>query len=168
MMRLALTTSLLALTLAPCWAQSTDFNPYQAVLDGMPLAEAEPLIVASLGPILHRNSGIAQPYDGGPILVLSTGEGVNLALFLFCEEELTGFVAPITPKAAAQILGPLTSPDADSVVYAADDGISVYAMDYELTVSYLGVGTKASMVQATYPRAMLGFNYAKRCASLTD
>ena len=163
MMRPALTLSFLTLTLAPCWAQSTDFNPYQAVLDGMSLAEAEPLIVASLGPIQGRYGGINQPYGGGPILVLSAGEGEEYALFLFCEDKLTGFVAPITAKAAAQILGPLTYPDGDSEVYADDQGITVYAMADELTVAYRGVSTKASMVQALYPRAMLGLDYAGQC-----
>lgn len=168
-MRLALTMSFLTLTLAPCWAQSTDFNPYQAVLDGMSLVEAEPLIVASLGPIQGRYSGINQPYEGGPILVLSTGEGEKYALFLFCKEKLTGFVAPITSKAAAQILGPLTYPDGDSEVFAGDHGITVYAMDDELAVSYLGVGTEASMVQVLYPRrGMLGFDYAGQCERADD
>lgn len=168
-MRLALTISFLALTLSPCWAQSTDFNPYQALLDGMSLAETEPLIVASLGPIQGRCGGVNQPYEGGPILVLSTGEGEKFALFLFCEEKLAGFVAPITSKAAAQILGPLTYPDGDSEVFAGDHGITVYAIDDELAVSYLGLGTETSMVQVLYPRRpMLAFNYASQCERPAD
>lgn len=169
MMRLVLTMPFLALALAaPCFAQSDDFNPYQAVLDGMPLAEAEPLIVASLGAIQGRYGDINKPYDGGPVLVLSTGDDATFALFLFCKEKLAGFVAPITPKAAAQILRPLTHADGDSVMYAADDGITVFAADDELTVSYKGIGTGTSMVQALYPRAMLGFDYADQCERLSD
>lgn len=168
-MRLVLTMLALCCSATAAQAQTDDFNPYQAALDSMPLAQAEPLIVASYGAIQGRYSGIQQPYDGGPVLLLASGDAEASALFLFCEKKLAGFSASVGPKVAAQILGPLTGPDGDSAVYAASDGITVFALDQALSVSYYGIGTKSSRISATYPgEAMLQFNFAGRCQSLAN
>lgn len=163
-MRLGLTALCLGLALTNAtYAQSDDFNPYQATLDAMALEQAEPLIEAAYGPIENRYSGIAQPYEDGPVLVLMAGS----AMFLFCEEQLAAFTAPLKPTTAAQILRPLTRPGADTTVYAADDGIAFFAVDDTLTVIYSGVGTKTSSVTATYPRKLvLSLDFAKHCEDL--
>jgi hypothetical protein len=170
MMRLALTMPFLALTLAPCFAQSDDFNPYQAVLDGMTLVEAEPLIVAAYGEIGGRYAGIAKPYDGGPILLLGAGSDVRYASFLFCDGVFAGLAAPVTPAVAAKIINPLTIPGMEIKVYADDDdAITIFGVNDELMVTYQGIGTKSSWVSATYPaNAMLRFNFADRCATMSN
>ena len=150
-------------------AQAQEFNPYQAMLDRMPLAEAEPLIVERYGPVKRRQKGIDQDYDGGPILLLSTGEDRDFTLFLFCKDKLAAFAAPISPAMAASILGPMTLEPGELSVFPADDGLSVQSRDGELAVIYLGVGTKHSAVNAVYSRtAMTRLDFAGRCAEVAD
>lgn len=169
-MRLVLTVLCLCLASTNvAEAQSDDFNPYQATLDAMPLEQAEPLIEAAYGPIENRYAaGIAQPYDGGPVLVVMTGDAERSGLFLFCEERLSAFGAPLTPTTAAKILRPLTHPGTDTQVYAADDGITFFAADDTLTLMYQGVGTKSSFVTATYPsQVLLNYDFAGRCEEVS-
>jgi hypothetical protein len=167
-MRLALTMPFLALTLAPCFAQSDDFNPYQAILDGMPVAEAEPLIEAAHGPIKHRLAGIGKPYEGGPVLIIGAGPDEHFGVFVFCHDKLAAFGAPITPGVAGKILNPL-NPTIESAFHADDDGITIFAEDDELIIGYRGVGTKNSWIDATYPATpMHVYNFTDYCASKSD
>lgn len=168
-MRLALTMPFLALTIAtPCFAQSDDFNPYQAVLDGMSLEQAEPLIEAAYGPIGDRLAGVATPYDDGPVQILML-QSAGTPFFLFCEGRLAAFSGPITPAQAATILRPLTSAGADNIAYPDENGVWFQTADELLSIDYTGVGTKTSMVMLTYPQeVMLNFNFDKRCAEVAD
>lgn len=152
MMRPALTMSFLALSLVPCLAQSDDFNPYQAVLDGMPLAEAEPLIVAAYGAITHRSKGMPGKEDD-TVLLLRAGTAEQQPIFVFCHETLAAASAAVTTGVAATILGPLTlsiSPPFEA--FADDSGIALTLDDRQLYVYYSGIGTKQSGVTVTYPR----------------
>ncbi|HEY0033038.1 MAG TPA: hypothetical protein VGB81_07215 [Devosia sp.] len=131
--------------------QSNDFNPYQAVLDRMPLAKAEKQIVAAYGPVIDRYSGNGQVNEGGPTLVLSANRPGGPAFFLFCEQKLSAFAGPITPATAAEILRPLIAERTDITVYPTDDGMFFEAMGQSLSITYMGVGTKSSSVFAAYP-----------------
>lgn len=167
-MRLAPTMLLLALTIAtPCFAQSDDFNPYQATLDAMPLAQAEPIIVEAYGPAVARYSGINKPYDGGPILVMVLGDDPKAAFFLFCEDGLAGFSAPVTPKVASAILGPLTNPltkDANMTIFPHETGVWFETSDRAVSIDYRDVGTNSSWISAGYPQELvLTLNYSERC-----
>ena len=149
--------------------QAQEFNPYQAMLDRMSLAEAEPQIVARYGPIAQRQKDIGQDYDGGPILILSMGEEDDFALFLFCAEKLAAFSAPISPAVAADILGPMAEPPGQLSIHPTEDGISLHSLDGELAVHYFGVGTKHSLVNAAYSRlAWTQLDFAGRCAEVAD
>ena len=164
-MRLAPTVPILALTMAtPCLAQSDDFNPYQATLDAMPLAQAEPLIVGGYGPAVIRYSGINKPYDGGPILVMVLGDGPKASLFLFCEGHLAAFAAPVTPKVASAILRPLTHTDTNMTIFPHETGVWFETSDRAVSIDYRDVGTKSSWISAGYPRELTRtLDYAKRC-----
>ena len=167
-MRLAPTMLLLVLTMAtPCLAQSDDFNPYQATLDAMPLAQAEPMIVGSYGPAVTHYSGINKPYDGGPILVMVLGDDPKASFFLFCEDRLAAFSAPVTPKVASAILGPLTHPltkDTNMTIFPHETGVWFETSDRALSIDYLDVGTQSSWISAGYPADVTRtLNYSKRC-----
>lgn len=55
-------TILLAATIAtPALAQSEAFNPYQATLDRMPLAQAQPAIEAAYGALAWRAPRTSRP-----------------------------------------------------------------------------------------------------------
>lgn len=164
-MRPVLTMPFLVLTLAaPCFAQSDDFNPYQAVLDGMPLEQAEPLIVDAYGPARERYSGINKPYDGGPVLVMMLGSDSESTLFLFCQDRLAAFSARITPNVAAAILRPLTRPGTDITIFPHEAGVWFETPDRTVSIDYRGVGTKDSKIVASYPEdVVLNLNFAARC-----
>lgn len=151
-------TILLAASIAtPALAQSTDFNPYQAVLDQMPQAEAEALIEAAYGPIKTRRPGNPE-VDGNSEMVFAEGSGENFKVFLFCDGKLAYASAPVTAKVAMHILNPMTrSPDLGTI-YPTEDGITFLLRDGALNVTYWGVGTDASGVGVSYPTHILN-NY---------
>lgn len=172
-MRFALTMPFLALFVAaPCFAQSDSFNPYQAVLDAMPLQQAEPLIQSLYGPIERedRFSGPGVPYDGGPILALFPRPSDAPAyLFLFCEEQLAAVSAPVTAAMAAAILTPLTPPGSNTTVHPNDGGVWIQTKDDTLMVEYQDVGTKKSMIVLNYPQQVVSMmDFAGRCAEVAD
>jgi hypothetical protein len=170
MMRLALTMPFFALTLAPpCLAQSDDFNPYQAVLDGMPLAEAEPLIVAAYGDISDRSKGIPGKEDDA-VLVLFAGTDEQKPMFVFCNDRLAAASATVTTEVAAAVLGPLSLPTSPPVeVYAHRDGVALTLQDRQLYVSYDGVGTEQSGITLNYPmQVFLNLDLSGLCAQVTD
>lgn len=168
MMRLALTMSFLTLTLAPCWAQSPDFNPYQAVLDGMPLAEAEPLIVAAYGDISNRSKGIPGKEDDA-VLVLFAGTGEQKPMFVFCNDRLAAASSAVTTEVAAAVLGPLSLPTSPPIeVYAHSDGVTLTLQDRQLYVRYYGVSTKQSGITLDYPmKVFLNLDFVGLCAEAT-
>jgi hypothetical protein len=151
-------TILLATSIStPALAQNTDFNPYQAVLDQMPQAEAEALIEAAYGPIQARQPGNPE-VDGNGEMVFAGGTGQNLTVFLFCDGKLASASAPVTAKVAMDILRPMTtSPDLGKV-YPTEDGVTFLLRDGALNVTYWGIGTDASGVGIAYPTHILN-NY---------
>ena len=171
-MRFALTMPLLAYLAGPCLAQSESFNPYQAVLEAMPLEQAEPLIEALYGPIKpeDRFSGPGVPYAGGPILALLPRPSAAPAyFFLFCDEQLAAVSAPVSAAMAAAILEPLTPPGSNTTVYPNDGGVWLQTKDDTLMVDYRGVGTKQSMIVLTYPQQVFfEMDFAARCDEVAD
>lgn len=166
-MRLVLTVLLFIWPVVATHAQSDAFNPYQAVRDAMPLAQAEPLIAEAYGPIGERYAGIGRPYDGGPVLIMMLGDGAASSLFLFCRDRLAAFSAPITPNVAVAILRPLTQPGTDITIFPHETGIWFETADRTVSVDYRGVGSKTSTIMASYPQeVLLTFNYAVRCDEL--
>lgn len=162
-MRLALPLLLLVALPVAAHAQNTDFNPYQAVLDHMPQAEAEPLIEAAYGPIQTRQLGNPE-IDGNGEMVFAGGTGQNLTVFLFCDGKLTAASAPVTAKVAMDVLRPMTTSPDLGTVYPTEDGITFLLQDGALNVTYWGIGTDASGVGVAYPTGV--FNNYQTCADL--
>ncbi|MBW4656809.1 MAG: hypothetical protein KME20_27740 [Kaiparowitsia implicata GSE-PSE-MK54-09C] len=171
-MRFCLTTLFLACVGVPCFAQSEAFNPYRAVVDAMPLQQAEPLIQSLYGPVgpADRLNGLFGVYDEGSVLALMPRPTEAPAyLFLFCEERLAAVSAPVTAAMAADILKPLTGPGSNTSVHPDDGGIRLQTKNDTLTVEYRDVGTKKSMVVLTYPQKVyVEMDFAGRCAELAE
>lgn len=166
-MRLALTMALVLALAGPAVAQSDDFNPYQAVVDRTPFADAEPLIEAAYGPITDSYSGIGKPYDGGPIRIALVTD--NPGFFLFCDDKLAAMSAEVTAGVASSILGPLTVPPLTLSVFVHESGVWFESSDRTISVDYRGVGTKASHITAAYPaKVALNLDYAGRCEEVAD
>ena len=163
-MRLICTILLAASIATPALAQSTDFNPYQAVLDQMPQAEAEALIEAAYGPITTRQPGNPE-VDGDSEMVYAEGSGQNFKVFLFCDGKLTAASAPITAKVAMDILRPMTSSPDLGKVYPTEDGVTFLLRDGALNVTYWGTGTNASGVGIAYPTQV--FNNYEGCKGVS-
>ena len=163
-MRLICTILLAASIATPALAQSTDFNPYQAVLDQMPQAEAEALIEAAYGPITTRQPGNPE-VDGDSEMVYAEGSGQNLKVFLFCDGKLAYASAPITAKVAMDILRPMTSSPDLGKVYPTEDGVTFLLRDGALNVTYWGTGTDASGVGIAYPTQV--FNNYEGCKGVS-
>ena len=163
-MRLICTILLAASIATPALAQSTDFNPYQAVLDQLPQAEAEALIEAAYGPITTRQPGNPE-VDGDSEMVYAEGSGQNLKVFLFCDGKLTAASAPITAKVAMDILRPMTSSPDLGKVYPTEDGVTFLLRDGALNVTYWGTGTDASGVGIAYPTQV--FNNYEGCKGVS-
>jgi hypothetical protein len=163
-------TILLAATIAtPALAQSEAFNPYQATLDRMPLAEAQPAIEAAYGAPVDTSPGVAGSKDKSA-LVLTIKTTPNPSFFLFCHERMAGFSAPVAPVQAGEIINAQTGLDKPLPdVYGTSDGLTVSLLDRALSVSYLGVGTPQSRVEMTYPLEVFTlFNMDELCAGLAD
>lgn len=161
-------TILLSLALAaPAMAQSEAFNPYQATLDRMPLAQAQTAIEAAYGPIAERIPGVAGSKDKSA-LVLSVKTAPNPSFFLFCHEQMAGFSAPVTPAQAGDIINAETgSGKTPPEVYGTPDGVTVSLRDRALSIAYLALGTPDSRVEMTYPLEVFTlFNTDELCAAL--
>lgn len=151
----------------PALAQSEDFNPYQATLDRMPLAEAQTAIEAAYGPIADRSPGSATSKDKSA-LVLTVKTSPNPSFFLFCHEQMAGFSAPVTPAQAGDIINAQTGADkTPPAVYGTPDGVTVSLQDRALSISYLAIGTPQNRVEMTYPTEVFTlFNTDALCAAL--
>lgn len=168
-MRPVLTILLATAIATPAFAQSETFNPYQATLDRMPLAEAQPAIEAAYGSVADTSPGPVGSKDKSA-LILTIKTTPNPSFFLFCHERMAGFSAPVTPVQAGEIINAQTGLDKPLPdVYGTPDGITVSLLDRALSVSYLGMGTPQSRVEMTYPmEVFILFNMDELCASFAD
>ncbi|MEO5808210.1 hypothetical protein [Devosia sp.] len=160
-MRLALT--LLCALLAPITAAraAEEFNPYQASIDRMPIADAMRQIEAHYGPTKEPRT-----YENGTVTVMG-GTDHDLSLFLFCDGKMAGMSASVSTEVAAKILLPLTGPDAKVEVFGTDDGVMLSLLGHTLTFYYRGIGTKSSNVIATYPTEVFNvFQFERYCDEL--
>lgn len=144
-MRALLLLLLIALPTA-AHGQSDDFNPYQAVIDQMPRAEAEAAITDAYG-AMETHEG-----DGNSAMVTVGSEERGLSVFLFCDDRLAAASAPVTPKIAMTILAPLTVAGLEAgSVYPFEEGLTFLLLGNQLNVTYRNVGTPTSGILVTYP-----------------
>ncbi len=165
-MRLVLTVPFLALTMAPCFAQSDDFDPYQAVLDAMPLSKAQPLIEAAYGPVEDTTGRLDGELAAAGVKILSARDANdNLSAFLFCDDRLAAVSAIVTTRVAASVLGPLSLPSGPAlVVNPSEQGVMISAEDPDISFAYWGVGTTASSVSLSYPwKVFVNMDFPGRC-----
>jgi hypothetical protein len=166
-MRLVLTMPLLALSMVgPCFAQSDDFNPYQAVLDAMPLSQAQPLIEAALGPVEDTTGRLHKDFAGAGVKILSVRDASdNLSIFLFCDDRLAAVSAVVTTTVAAGVLAPLSLPSGPAlVVNPSEQGVMISAEEPDVNFAYWGVGTETSYVSLSYPwTVFVNMDFEGRC-----
>ena len=153
---------------APAGAE--DFNPYQALQAGQTLDELVPVIEREIGPISDRDymgeTFFDQPSSGPALLVVVLephAGGRYPAYFLFCEEVLAGFAAPVSQAVAfamaeeigsAETAGDDASPDNDpshGTARLADDSLRVGLADGETALIYYDLGTADMRIEATHP-----------------
>jgi hypothetical protein len=170
-MRLVLTVLAFSLPAIAAHAQSDDFNPYQAVLDAMPLDQARPLIEAAYGPVEDTTGNLDANWTGEGVMMLSLRDGNDqFSAFLFCNDRLAAVSAMVTPMTAASVLAPLSLPSGpDLVVNPSEHGVIISAEEPDISFAYWGVGTKASSVSLSYPwKVFLNMDLPGRCAEVAD
>jgi len=161
--------SLLCLGFAsPALAQETTFNLHQAVLDAIPIEEARSGIETIYGPLRDFTKDLPQHLVTDAVTALATPDGGLLSYFVFCDDKFAGFTAVVSPKAASELLGPLTlstSPPVD--VFPDEQGVTLTFPDANLIAFYTGIGTKQSYVTISYPHdLLLNLDFAGHCADL--
>lgn len=165
-MRLVLTMLSLICLAIPSLAQSDDFNPYQAVLDAMPLEQARPLLEAAYGPIEDVTDTFGEGWATHGEKLLGAGTGSDRAsTFLFCGDRLAAAYTYATPATAAEILRSLSRPGGPELVLNPHaGGIAISAAKPDVAVTYRGVGTRSSYVSLSYPsEVFVHMNFKRRC-----
>lgn len=168
MMRLALTMSFLALTLAPCFAQSKEFDPYQAALDGMSLDLAKPQLESLYGPLTDVTAQVGPDLTAAGGVLLYKDDPAKPAGFLFCNGKLAAFASIVSAAVAGRIVGGLTSPiQPPTEIYASADGVTIRFPESLVSAQYWGIGTPDSYVSVNYPwETIVRQRFVERCQEL--
>ena len=166
-MRLLL--SLLCLGLAsPVLAQDPAFNLHQAALDAMPIDEARPGIETIYGPLRDFTKDLPQHLVTDAVTALATPDDGLLSYFVFCYGKFAGFTAVVPPKAASEILAPLTLSSSPAAEISPEaEGVTLTFPEANLIAFYTGIGTKQSYVTISYPHdLLLTLDFAGHCRDL--
>ncbi|MHA6297465.1 hypothetical protein [Devosia sp. CAU 1758] len=146
-------------------AQTDTFDLYQAVLDRMPIEQARPLLEAEFGPLEDAGPTMRASFANDNVIALFGPAKPAPGIFVFCEEEFSGFSAALPPDKAARILNPHTARDQPAPeVYASGNNVSIHLPAADITFYYGGISTKSSHVSVTHPtRPFLTFKLADIC-----
>jgi hypothetical protein len=148
-------TVLIAVLLASGAARAQDFDPFQAVRDGLSINAAIPIITNNVGPVLGiKTAGVnLLGTDEGdePLMMVTADYGGSVpAMFIFCRGALIGFDSPIS-KALADSLTEEIGVDPESEELVVDGNVRVRLADGKTQIAYFNPPDAEPWVDLLHP-----------------